>query len=454
MNVRRNRAAGRAVLAAMSLAAVVAAQVAGSAGSAAMSVPTGSYAVSGTLSNGAGTPIAHMPVSIYATDGGAGPTYTLPLVAQATTDTSGRWTVSVPSPLPSNLQALADANGGVLNVQAISVGTAPDGTMMTAMQGFGLTSATSAQPSGLQQVVAQQQAQPINATFYPVLQNASTTFDDGGTLDESANTSYLSDSSTDYTSGDESTGAQADVDTADMQTVNGISYAKVVPSAPQDRCPSIERRTVKRADHLETPVSEAHGYWDATGSVRLGTSASQSLGIGVSYDNDVWSLDGTSSMGHSWGSAMTQAEPGPYHANQIDVPVDWAKFHYYYHYCDGSTKDIAWVWESLGYDPGPKQAAITRGKSETAKDGYDQYVNSNPNYRLQFRDHSKFDLETGTSLTYSFTAGVFPLRLTAETAYDTTRVQRIDFGAQTSPYHEIWSNHHRPDQGAKVFYSW
>lgn len=433
---------------------VLAAQVALPTPSAASSVPTGSYSVSGTLTNGAGVAIPNMPVGLYAADAvlGAGSQFTLPLVAQTTTNASGAWTITIPSPLPSSLQAMADANGGVLNVQAISSGVAPDGTAMSAVQSFGLTSTTSKDPSGLQQLVAQQDAQPIQTMFFPTRPDAQTTYDDGGTIDASGNTLYLSDSGTDYTSGDQGSGKSSSV--AEMETLNGIDYSSVVPTAVQDKCNSPVAKVVKRASHVETPISEAHGYWDATGAVRLGSTESQTFGLGYSADNKLWSLHGSTSMGQNWGTVMSIDEPGPMHSNQVDVPIDWAKFHLYTPRCDGTILEDGWYWRAVKYDPAAGQDAISLGRSVFSDDGYNNYVKSNPDYRMSWPANTGFGIIKGTSLTYSFTAGIFPLSITAETAYDATREQHIKFGSQTYPSHDIWSNNHRPDQGAKVFYSW
>jgi hypothetical protein len=439
------------------VAAAAAVQIARPAGSGATAVPTGSYVVSGTLANGAGAAVPQMPVSLYATDvalDGAVSDAALPLVAATKTDASGHWAITVPSPLPSTVQAMADTNGGILNVEALSAGTAPDGTAMVAVHNFSLTSTTTSMPSGLQQTVAQDDAQPIAETFYPVKQNADTAYDDGATIDDSANKSYLADSDTDYLSGGEAGNQTSGPTTDELETLNGTSYAHVLPAALSVKCNSPVAHVVKRRYHVETPVSEAHGYADATGEVRLGTEESQTYGLGISYDNSVWKLDGTTSMGHSWGSVETKDEPGPQHSNQVDVPMDWIKQRHYIPLCDGTTLSLPWTWRALKFDPGPGQASISLGKSVIDQDGPNAYANSAPSNRLPYGPNSSFAIIQRTSMTYSFTAGIFPLRLTAYTAYDTTRQQGIFFGPKHDRLHWIWGANHRPDQGAKVFDSW
>ena len=136
------------------------------------------------------------------------------------------------------------------------------------------------------------------------------------------------------------------------------------------------------------------------------------------------------------------------------MPIEWIKQHHYIPRCDGTNLSLDHVWRALKFDPGAGQSSITLGKSVIYKDGPDAYTASSTSNRLPFGPNTGFAIIQRTSLTYSFTAGVFPLSLTSFTSYDSTRQQSIYFGPKNARLHEIWGTNHRPDLGAKVFFSW
>ncbi|WP_405724936.1 hypothetical protein OG607_19960 [Streptomyces sp. NBC_01537] len=86
------------------------------------SVPpaSGPATVSGKFTLGNGAPLAGATVELTAVDSvpDDGTTVTPTSVGTATTTSDGTWSFTLPSALPSDLQALADANGGVLSLEA------------------------------------------------------------------------------------------------------------------------------------------------------------------------------------------------------------------------------------------------------------------------------------------------------------------------------------------------
>ncbi len=88
----------------------------------------GAATVDGYFKTYGGDPVPNMTVHLGVAgsapeDGSEEP---VPVVGTAVTDDAGKWTYTMPVPLPPSLQAYADANGGVLNVVATVSGTEPD----------------------------------------------------------------------------------------------------------------------------------------------------------------------------------------------------------------------------------------------------------------------------------------------------------------------------------------
>lgn len=425
-------------------------------------VPTSSYNLTGTLANGAGTGIGGMSVSLYATDVEVNDPTTdtaFPLVAQTTTDAAGNWTMTIPSPLPADVQPLADQNGGILNAQLVSTGAAPDGTTMAAVSFLSITGTTTSSPSDALQTVAQQDTQPINATFYPTQQNAQTSFDDGSIVDASTDSSYMQPanvSTTDVGAGDPAaaTGVLAQ---APSESLNGVDYSSAVPTDTSRFCPPpVYWHTAKRENHVYTPIGEDHGAWDAIGNTELSFSQSQSYGIELSYNNKDFSISKSSTFSGAWGKDLNKHEAKHGDAHQVDVPIDYKKVHSYYKCTDGTKKTIYWSWRAVQYDPKYGQDPIAYGLDVSYQDGYRAMLASAKKNRDTMGPNETFRTWHSNSQTYQFSASFLPISMTTSTTFSKTVGQGISTGPKSRYWHIIWGPHGEPfsKAGVHVFYSY
>ena len=72
-----------------------------------------------------------MTISVPETAASDGTDSPRAVLATVTTDAAGAWSYQPPATLPAEVQAVADANQGVLNLEAEAMGVAPDGTILT-----------------------------------------------------------------------------------------------------------------------------------------------------------------------------------------------------------------------------------------------------------------------------------------------------------------------------------
>jgi hypothetical protein len=403
-----------------------------------VSPASGAATVSGTFTNGAGTGLPNLTVTLTApdalTDDTTGETM-LPVVGTTTTASDGSWSYTLPDPLPSNLQALADANNGVLNLSASANGYTSDGKLMTATDNL---SAGVAEGSSTTQA-----AQDVRASSTPHTQ-ALRIDTDATALDAPADSdtvSSLAQSITDSVDPDADTAALppyqssssgVSISPLSANTADGVDYSSVIP---QDNvCTPYETRLKTQIQY--TTVGEAHAYWDAQASFDYTSTMSSQIGVAVSTDGKGWTISGSVSETKSTGHSTGYSNKGPYFARQWRVPVNYG----YYRIkvvCLHSPTRYSYEIRALGYKQPPNGAMAEYGKDVRKYDGSHGYVNAPGSRRGEVKPGTYFSLSSGRSMTYTVGATVFGVGINSQTMYNGTHIQKIQAGNKPE-YHAIW----------------
>lgn len=333
-----------------------------------VSPASGGATVSGTFTNGAGTGLANLTVSLTASDMLTDDTsseVTLPVVGTATTASDGGWSYTLPDPLPSNLQTLADANNGVLNLAANVNGYTSDGKTMTATDNV---SAGVAEGSSTTQ--AAQDVQTYSSP-HTVALNVDT---DTTPLDAPADSdtvSSLAQSITDSADPAGDTAALPTYQTLSGSTstyaaniVDGVDYSSAVPL--DNVCTYHE--TLLKTQIKYTTVGEAHAYWDAKASFDYTSTMSSQIGIASSTNGTGWTISGSASETKSTGHATGFTGKGPYFARQWRVPINYGYFRERSS-CLHSPTTYGYEIRALGYKVPSGGYVAEYGKDVTKLDG-------------------------------------------------------------------------------------
>jgi hypothetical protein len=378
------------------------------------------------------------------------------------TDANGVWSYTPPTSLPSEVQAVVDANAGVLNLEAEAAGTAPDGTMLSGAQAVSVGVQTSSSTGLTAEAVAVNQAQAQAPAVVHVV--SATAADAAPPTDAQAAQSDASiaeaQGSVDYQApawendaGPSSTAYNPDV-------VNGTDYrsASVTPMSLFSSC--LITSTVYKTTTVYTTVGEAHAYWDTKASFRYNATLSMSVGIKVSADGAYWSASGSRTLESQTGVSTGYANQGPYFGRQYQIPLryvwvkrrhdcrPWPTIHYTY-----TTYEI----DPVGYAIPPGGSPGRMGNNVADNDGYFKFYASNRAYRAVVQPNTFFALTRGRSITYGLAASVFGVAISAQAIYNSNHEQRIDAGSSRAATHDIWGaraplDYTRGDPG--VFYSW
>ncbi|MFD4559723.1 hypothetical protein ACFWP5_36325 [Streptomyces sp. NPDC058469] len=234
---------------------------------------TGAATVAGTFTNAAGTPQQNLSVSVTAIDGAPddGSEAQEPVVGTTTTGTDGTWSLTLPDPLPSTLQALADANGGVLNLAATAGGSASDGTFLI---GTDFLSAGVAHGSASTAASAEVRADTTAHTT-PMHADTVTTDVDNAPTDAQVALSAaqrvandpgnVTEDNTDLPTWQSATGG---ISTMSADTVNGTDYSSATATPTLASC--VTSAQTLHTKIVYTTVGEAHAYYDSSSTSTSG----------------------------------------------------------------------------------------------------------------------------------------------------------------------------------------
>ncbi|WP_073388338.1 DNRLRE domain-containing protein [Jatrophihabitans endophyticus] len=295
----------------------------------------------GTLYNANGTPQANVPVTIYDADADApgnvseSNPFDTPIVGTATTDSSGQWTYTLPDPLPAALQAEADDNSGVLDLDVRAVGAATDGTVLESLTTVSVGVGASDDPAG-GSLLAQMAAAKQNSSKTALHVASSNDLDISDTSDEDAEGNFTpgqvtaSGTTTDATTGDTTTVPATqivDSGTTDVEStrdntpqtagysgnpdvVNGTDYrsanvqgatvettaaaAEAHSQSPVGQLSCDRPKVVKEKNAIRyTVIGEAHAYWNAKASFFYEKKMGTSTEIKASINGKFWSVSGS-----------------------------------------------------------------------------------------------------------------------------------------------------------------
>ncbi|MEU2771442.1 hypothetical protein ABZ646_00605 [Streptomyces sp. NPDC007162] len=401
-----------------------------------VSPASGAASVSGTFTNGAGAGVPNLTVTLTApdalTDDTTGET-TLPVVGTTTTASDGSWSYTLPDPLPSSLQTLADANSGVLNLSATVNGYTSDGHMMTATDNVSAGVAEGSSTTQAAQDVRayntpHTQALRIDTDVTPL--DAPADSDTASSLAQSITNSADPDADTaalpTYQSATSGTSAYA------ANTAEGVDYSSVIPM--DNVCTPHETIVKKQIQY--TTVGEAHAYWDAKASFDYSSTMSSQIGIATSANGKNWSITGSASETKTTGHSTGYSGKGPYFARQWRVPINYAYVRIKLT-CLHSPTSYSYEIRPLGYKVPSGGAVGEYGKDVRKYDGSHGYTSAPDSRRGLVRPGTYFSLSSGRSMTYTVGATVFGIGINSQTIYNGTHTQKIEAGNKSED-HAIW----------------
>jgi hypothetical protein len=370
--------------------------------------------------------------SAYAVGGPGCLQDTCPTTATPTptpTAADGSWSYTLPATLPSGLQALADANGGVLAVEAEVTGTAPDGTVMTGSDYVDAGVATGAATTD-GSAAARQEA-PDTVQVHPDTSTSAITpanAPDGDPGDQDSSPVPADDAVVPQwqaADGSSTAGYNPDV-------VNGINYAGVTPQVAT--CGVNDRVLATSVQY--TTVGEGHAYYDATAAFEYNDTLSSTWGIATSVDGKYWSIKGKISRRTSMGRATGFTGKGPYWAQQFRVPIQYQERDHEL-LCPNNRIVHNYAIVPIKYLVPAGKPVSAFGSDVSSHDGYNAYSRSNSSYRAVLSRGTYYTITSGTSITYGLAAKVFNVEISLDTDFSKTHFQKITAG--TGPQeHDIW----------------
>ena len=405
----------------------------------------------------AGQPVAGVSVMISvpetaATDGSESERTVL---ATVRTDAQGAWSYTPPATLPSDVQAVADANNGVLNLEAIAVGTAPDGTMLSATAGAAIAVLTSSGslpeptvPTGL--AVPQAVAMHV----FPVTDTTASAPTDAEAAQSDASVAQASGASYHppaWQTNNAPSDAAYNPDLAagvDYSTtsVTPVSYSRAaVPGLRQreqdDRRLHHRRRSARLLGHQGQLPVQLVAVEQLQGRSQRRRRALERLDLHQAR-NDDRSVNGL----HQPGALLRPPVPG---ADQIPLDQDPVLLHVNpFHFTTSySIRPVGYYIPAGGY-------VGRMGNNVADNDGWGKWYRSNPGYRAVLRPNTYFAITRGTSITYGNAATVWGIGISQETIYNANHEQRIDAGSSHAATHDIWGAKGSLNDNPGTFYSY
>jgi hypothetical protein len=354
--------------------------------------------------------------------------------------------------LDSYAQAVANNNGGILNVAASAAATvtvpgnplAPP-ALMEADADTPLQVGASAlywlgQPPDLvlSPVAAlNQDLPPLPQTYDPASPGVP------GDLH------YMSEPENTVTSG----GRAVDVN---LFAINGIDYSKATPAdncpgCVPDNCGQIYWMSQKVMAPIDVPVvlGEAHAYYDAKATWTYSRATQTGMEIGFSADNHNWGIASSVEFNRSYTSTSGLYNPqGPYYGHQEAEIFRWLDYKINYQ-CQNTGQRFSkyrivptqWrgVWQESG--------------DVSNYDGGKNFYKSNKDYRQAVNPNGGFTNDRGNGYRYSFAFNAAGFSAGAYADHSAYVSQSIT--ALSRPFvHDIWGNDRYPNDGSQIFYSY
>lgn len=415
--------------------------------------PSPTPTVSGKFTLGDGTPAAGLPVVVEAIDllpEDEGTSVELPVLGTATTSADGSWTLDLPHPLPADVQAAADANGGALNLQATATGETGSGVAQSATTHF-----TAAAPTPSSQVgAAVAMAATGDASSTALLPLSQEVAEEPTPSRMAQSWSAQIDKLPTDTIGDDplpvwqtDTGAPAYDYNPYLVGGTDISSRTVTPFGYD--CGTSYRVLSKKIAY--TTVAEGHANWDTKASVDYDEKLSLTLEVGVAQGKN-WKISGSRTLGSTIGVATGYTNQGPYFAKQWKVPIEYKKVK--------ETKQCgSLVYRKIKVIPfkykvpsgGPTGKY---GKDVRNKDGIVGFSKAPKKNKAYVPVGSYFQLSKGKSVKWSAAASVYGFSVGATTQYDREHKQRITAGKSKKHRHDIWGKNGPVWDNPGVFYSY
>ncbi|MFH9709239.1 hypothetical protein ACH4MW_24975 [Streptomyces luteogriseus] len=411
--------------------------------------------VTGTFTLGNGQPAPGLPVTVTAPDVGIDATSETKetVVGTTTTGADGSWSLTLPGTLPAAVQQAKDDNGGVLNLEAVAMGTTTGGVRMLAVDSLSAITDQAAVDASI--------AGPDNGHSVKLIPN---TVDSDGNLKDSfaAGTEAQT-----YAARVENSPAVPDGEDPQWQSDTGTLPADYDPylidgknvSAETVRAPGTPMGS-GTCDTIRLPVSskikytvvgESHAGWDAKATFEYESSMNTSVETAIK-SNGNWTLGGSKEVSHSVGISVGYTNKGPHYAKQYKVPIEYVKIKNQY-ICSGSVRSTWYKIEPKRYKAPGGGALGKVGKDVSGRDGSANFNRSKKAYRNYLEPGGNAQLSRGKSVKFGGAVSFYGVSMGAKTGYDSNHKQKITAGNKSGK-HWVWGKNGSVSSGkAGVFYS-
>jgi hypothetical protein len=389
--------------------------------------------VSGTVvaPDAASTPVAGNQVSIIVNDPNA-TAATPSVLGTATTDAQGNWFFTVPpySSLPADAQAAADGNGGILNVEAIAMGTATADSAATGSPtqytaaAVGAESAWTGSSAGGQApaagsigdpgmqpaMVMRPQGTDTSSQITPAAEQATWTWDNSPVMTDSSGNIIGNPGNAYPPVPTDAYGYQeigGDGTYNPNQAADGTDLTNVPVSSRPPACynPADPPTSTKfiRQSHSWTIVGEYHSNWNDMGRLTYDTGAETSISVLTSVSASDFHVSGSTTNSAGSGVSATRGNLGTFDSHQV---LAWMRYR---------ERKLTWdipglgfcysfyQWENAGIvNP---NAAQTRWRTDGEK-ALENLLDNHP--RWKHFNHFGFDdcVKHDKGVSYGFGAGI------------------------------------------------
>ena len=365
------------------------------------------------------------------------------------TDSTGRWTYTMPTTLPSAAQAASDANSGVLNVMVLSTagvtGTSMKAVAMTMVPvGVAAGSATTKASVDARAALA---GASVTQTLH--LNNpAAVPPTDAQIATSPAALGQL----TAVDGGYQSTLGETTIYNPDVVGGTNFSSAVLVPqNVLCDSGPPGLHGTKVGTTVSETKIGEGHAFWDAYTDVKYVATQQGGWAVGLSVDlGKHWVANGTATEYHYMGISAGVVARGPWWGHQVLVPFNYYRYRWT-DYCQQYWYDTV--------TPGPFHADSTHpitqvGGDVSSWDGPAQWQTAKA--RTFMQPQPTFETSAGRGYNYGGGYTGFGFSGSVYTAREVGHQESITAGAKTTSRHDIFSNDGCFCGGnpPKIVYSW
>jgi hypothetical protein len=421
-----------------------------------------SAVASGVFTNPAGQPVANIPVTISVPETSVtadGSEAERTVLATVTTDAEGAWSYTPPPTLPTDVQAVADANNGVLNLDAVAIGAAPDGTLLNATAGASVAVPTSGEvpPAAPAAAAGTSPAQAVAMHVVPAANTSATAPSDAEAAQSDASVAEAQ--AVAYHPPTWQTNNAPSDPTYTPDVVDGVDYRTTAVAAWSSSIvpPCYIYDSVNKTTIAYTVVGEAHAYWDTKASFRFNATLSNNFKVETSVDGVHWNASSSVRLESQVGRSTGFSNQGPYFGRQYQVPIKyrWIKTTYRcFRAWGGSYYTTSYAIRPVGYSIPAGGYVGKMGNNVADNDGFGGWYRSNPAYRGRLQPGAFFAITRGKSITYGNAATVWGVGIAVETIYNSNHEQRIDAGSSHAASHDIWGAKGSLSGDPGTIYSW